>query len=830
MPLSERESARNAKKLGAAGMNRNDSAFHRGLTKEERDAVLMLQSLRELPKSRYATQLAITQLPAGRGRKAVFSHIEIYKMVEQIATVLRESGVRPGTVCAMAMPNSVEAVVYFLALQWIGAVAAPINPDLSANDMKVVLKDVAAFTLISPLVNEDDRADDVQYAKIEEVVNSTGIIHWNIFRSINEGVKIEQHGRRAGKGAAWKGGAADFVLDPSQISVHVSSIPSGEINSEGGDRSLIVALTHENLATAAKVFTKTYDLKPEQNVTVTTSPLCSIHTILTISSTLYSGGHIIIPGVGVPFTAETFFDVAKEEKISWISTSADFINDLHNEASTNSSVTNGVSLAFVRCHDGLIDANSRKNAESTLRTVVLQSYGSAESSGIISSLVENELTAGAAGKPVEGATIVALDPETHEILPAGMSGDIAISGAMVTGGYLNNDAANEFSRIIKINDDGEEVVYFLTGNRGLVANDGSLSVAGNSRTMRAVELQRMESLVEEERQAYLDAAAAASAAATVAAAAAALKKDDEDKLEEREIHNAREAEQALEAEKDEKARIAAKNAIEAKDAEEFNARGLAMAAMAAKSGSVDAEAMSKILERLMSIECNQKRMEEELKAKHVAEMAEMKVLLEETQRRNGEGVLMQVNMDEMNAAVTAASMAAQSSSQHTADAAESAKRAALAAEEAASRGHAMTVLDPNSAKVEIYDPNNVQKTVVVSLDEIEEAMKMHPSVGTCRAFGRPDPRYGNEVYCAVLPKKGARLSEPWLKLHAQSVLPAACVPKKFFYREDVTNETERKSLTQDNDLKRISFLSGYSTTKVVKSPAWSPADANKIGA
>ncbi len=92
---------------------------------------------------------------------------------------------------------------------------------------------------------------------------------------------------------------------------------------------------------------------------------------------------------------------------------------------------------------------------------------------------------------------------------------------------------------------------------------------------------------------------------------------------------------------------------------------------------------------------------------------------------------------------------------------------------------------------------------------------------------RPDKRYGNEVFCCVLPRKGARVSEPWLKLHAQSVLPASFVPKKFYYRDDLRSDVARAELAEDKELKRISHTSGYSSTKMVRSPEWNTDDTRK---
>lgn len=841
-------------------MPRNESTFHKNLTAEERAKLVALTSLREIPKSRYATHLAITQMPAGRGRKAIFSHIEVYKMVEGIANDLRETGVRPGTVCAMAVPNSIEAVVYFLALQWIGAIAAPIDEDLDVDSMSSVLKAVGATTLVSPLVEEDDRDDDPQYQKMESVAERLDLIHWNIYRSMNKGVQLEQHGRRAGKDAAWRGGAADFVLDPNEISVHIGSAGSGDSTSPRKGVALVVPLSHANLAASGKSFANTYELTPDQNVTVMAAPLHSIHSIVSLIGALYSGGHVVIPGQGVELTAPMFYQLAKENKVSWVSADADFIEALHDEAASNKSSLEGVSLAFVRCHEGNVSAESKSAFEANSRTILLESYGTAETGGLVTSNTEEDVRGGSSGKVAPGVNLAIFDPVTREKLPIGSSGDIGVCSPFCSKGYLGNDEATRATQVDVTNSDGSESTYVLTGNRGTVDEDGFLIVDGSSRDLRIQEMAAEEEV--RSQRAVLMATEEQNKLEREAEEAAQKRE-----RESRQAREAEEAEEAEEADRRERER-AAERALKDREFEEREreerereekrkereenenkSRSFMAAGMFGGAGNNgDPETMNKILERLMTIESNQKRMEEELKEKHALEMAEMQRLLEETQMQNRRAEtntntsatldgpeaspVLNVNMDEVNAAVNAASQAAQDSSRHTAEAAEAAKRAAEAAENAAASKATVVAapMDLNASKVEVSDPNNVKKTVTVSLDEVEEAMMVHPAVGTCRAFGRPDPRYGAEIYCCVLPKKGARVSEPWLKLHAQSVLPAAFVPKKFYYREDLKADTERAELSEDTALKRISHLSGYSTTKMVKSPAWTPGDSKKAAA
>ena len=118
----------------------------------------------------------------------------------------------------------------------------------------------------------------------------------------------------------------------------------------------------------------------------------------------------------------------------------------------------------------------------------------------------------------------------------------------------------------------------------------------------------------------------------------------------------------------------------------------------------------------------------------------------------------------------------------TAAAAQAAKDAA----EAAAAARAAAIVDTSPNGLEVADPDAVQKTVLVSLDDVKKAMNMHPSVAMSRAFDRQDKRYGIEVFCSINPKSGARVSEPWMKLHAQTLLLAAFVPMQFFFKQDLS--------------------------------------------
>jgi hypothetical protein len=59
-------------------------------------------------------------------------------------------------------------------------------------------------------------------------------------------------------------------------------------------------------------------------------------------------------------------------------------------------------------------------------------------------------------------------------------------------------------------------------------------------------------------------------------------------------------------------------------------------------------------------------------------------------------------------------------------------------------------------------------------------------------------------------------------LHAQSVLPAPMVPKKFYYLDEVPMSMSRRELSESPILKDLSEFKGFTDVKGsnIKGPAW----------
>lgn len=209
-----------------------------------------------------------------------------------------------------------------------------------------------------------------------------------------------------------------------------------------------------------------------------------------------------------------------------------------------------------------------------------------------------------------------------------------------------------------------------------------------------------------------------------------------------------------------------------------------------------------ILDRLSRLEQSQTQMMATLKTDHQIQMEELRDKLEQAEQRRREAdsvsssstsvpFLMEVNMTEVEAAVQAASFAEQESAM----ALEEARKVAEEARLSAGGIPESTKLATKEGDIAFgADSEYIVKKVSVNLDEVERAISNSPLIRVCRAFGRPDTIYGNQVYCAVVPRTNVRVSEPMLNNHAQKYLPTAMVPKRFYFLDDLPSGITRKAL------------------------------------
>lgn len=89
------------------------------------------------------------------------SYSALREQVLKVATQLVEMGVRRGDRVVILVPNSIEFVVAFWAIQYIGAVAVPLNPDIKSSKLHWIVSDCSPACLVVH-ASLSSRAPDLQ--------------------------------------------------------------------------------------------------------------------------------------------------------------------------------------------------------------------------------------------------------------------------------------------------------------------------------------------------------------------------------------------------------------------------------------------------------------------------------------------------------------------------------------------------------------------------------------------------------------------------------------------------------------------------------------------
>lgn len=141
----------------------------------------------------------------------------------------------------------------------------------------------------------------------------------------------------------------------------------------------------------------------------------------------------------------------------------------------------GHGLRMIRSGAAALKESDRAVLETTYGCEVVATYSMSEQMPISQpprSGTSWHQQAGSVGVPVT-VSMAVVDPVTLRPLPFGAAGDVAISGPTVFAGYVDNPAANEQSRfLLQSHRDGLLDTWFLTGDLGELAPDGTLTLRG----------------------------------------------------------------------------------------------------------------------------------------------------------------------------------------------------------------------------------------------------------------------------------------------------------------------------------------------------------------
>jgi acyl-CoA synthetase (AMP-forming)/AMP-acid ligase II len=390
-------------------------------------AMTLLDLLNQAPGSNTAVILPETGMRV--------SYDSLRRQVAKAADTFRSAGIEPGDRISTVLPNSLEALVCFLAAA-IAGTAAPLNPVYCYDEFAFYLDDTSAKLLIVPPGTADEarRAGGDRIPILEVDLDENGFVRLSP--------------SPAGK-AAGEPGPDDFALV-----LHTSGTTG---------RPKRVPLRHRNLCVSTQNIAQTYKLEAA-DVALTVMPLFHVHGLVASAlSTLLTGGAVVLPQ---KFNPLAFWRTVREHRATWYSavpTSHRLL--LHRAGKERPSGTEH--LRFIRSCSAPLSPPTMRKLEEAFGVPVLEAYGMTEASHQMASnpLPPGIRKAGSVGQGT-GVQIRIIDG-TGKFLPTGKSGEVVIKGPSVIDGYENNPEANALCFLDR---------WFKTGDQGVLDAEGYLKL------------------------------------------------------------------------------------------------------------------------------------------------------------------------------------------------------------------------------------------------------------------------------------------------------------------------------------------------------------------
>ncbi|KAK2739112.1 hypothetical protein FQN57_006678 [Myotisia sp. PD_48] len=366
--------------------------------------------------------------------------------IAEFQAKLAQIGVSPGAAVSIALSNSYEFIVSFLATSWQRAIAAPLNSAYKQDEFEFYIDDLSSALALVP---------KGAYAKDSPAVRAARKYHAAIAECYFEGSRVVLDVKESGK-LAGKGGCPVEAAQPDDIALVLHT--SGTTG-----RPKAVPLTHKNLTTTMRNIKATYDLT-EKDRTHLVMPLFHVHGLLAgFLAPLLSGGSVIVPS---KFSASEFWSDFITYKANWYTA----VPTIHQILLKNPIPSPKPEIRFIRSCSSPLSPKTFHELEKALGAPVLEAYAMTEAAHQMTSnpLPPGKRQPGSVGIG-QGVEVRILDQDGKQV-PQGSEGEICVRGENVTTGYLNNPEANKSSFT--------QERFFRTGDQGKLDKDGYVIITG----------------------------------------------------------------------------------------------------------------------------------------------------------------------------------------------------------------------------------------------------------------------------------------------------------------------------------------------------------------
>jgi len=348
-----------------------------------------------------------------------YTNREVNRLSNRLAHGLQSLGVERGQRVVVLMPNCPEVIISFQAILKSGAIVVPLLFLLGAREVRYILEDSGATTVITSLKFFDKvREASQDLPSVKNIIVTDG----------------DAPGAIALLKLLEQGSDQFAMVDTSRDDVAVMIYTAGTTGKPKG-----VMLTHYNLYSNAQLSYTTGEFStdepswhPHDDVALLVLPLAHSYGLTVMNIGFLSGARYVI----MPFfDAEQAMMLIQKYRVTTFSgVPTMFVQMLNHSKFSQYDLT---SVRTWGSGSAALPGEIQKKFDEKIGKPISEGYGLSEYSPVVSTQRrDREARKGSVGLPIFGAEVRIVDDDDRE-LPRGAAGELIVRGPSVMKGYHN---------------------------------------------------------------------------------------------------------------------------------------------------------------------------------------------------------------------------------------------------------------------------------------------------------------------------------------------------------------------------------------------------------